>query len=380
MGRVQRLHKGSTCAARVTHTRQWYDLTGHRRGALFWPMSQQYKHAVPLNEHSLIANHNLFDILPHDIERTLLAGILNSSFVVLSKFLYGRPVGNEGNLKTEVIDVTMMPVPDPRGSNSDALLRVSSAFEKMKERSALQFLSERRMRRMAYTKAGRDASFRTSRIFLNSTWTTAVLSTTRSSKCSAWVMRARKALLDGLYDHLREFFENGRQKEELAISNKSRSKRKAALSPNEIAGQILAEVKSGQGHLLRAFRDFVDANKPTTALDLPASGLVKVHEDIFARDGSVRFLKGRKQIALVPTKNRKQAALVALIALRGMRGLIRIPLNAGDCVEVRKPYEKFVADRDKQLRAMVADRTGDPDLQEEVFASLADLIQHEANL
>ena len=219
-------------------------------------------------------------------------GILNSSFVVLSKFLYGRPVGNEGNLKTEVIDVTMMPVPDPRGSNPDALLRVSSAFEKMKERSALQFLSERRMRRMAYTKAGRDASFRTSRIFLNSTWTTAVLSTTRSSKCSAWVMRARKALLDGLYDHLREFFENGRQKEELAISNKNRSKRKAALSPNEIAGQILAEVKSGQGHLLRAFRDFVDANKPTTALDLPASGLAEVHEDIFARDGSVRFLKG----------------------------------------------------------------------------------------
>ena len=300
---------------------------------------------------------------------------------MLSKFLYGRPVGNEGNLKTEVIDVTMMPVPDPRGSNPDALLRVSSAFEKMKERPALQFLSERRMRRMAYTKAGRERELQdVSDISELDMDDRRALDDAVLEMLGLGNARARKALLDGLYDHLREFFENARQKEELAISNKNRSKRKAALSPNEIARQILAEVKSGQGHLLRAFRDFVDANKPTTALDLPASGLAEVHEDIFAREGSVKFLKGRKQIALVPTKNREQAALVAMIALRGVRGLIRIPLDAGDCVEVRKRYEKFVADRDKQLRAMVADRTGDPDLQEEVFASLADLIQHEANL
>lgn len=53
-------HKGSTCAARVTGTRGWYDLTGHERGSVFWPMAQQYKHAIPVNEHNLIANHNLF--------------------------------------------------------------------------------------------------------------------------------------------------------------------------------------------------------------------------------------------------------------------------------------------------------------------------------
>ncbi len=52
-------HKGATCAARVTDTRDWYDLTGHKRGAMFWPKSQQYKHSVPLNDHHLQANCNL---------------------------------------------------------------------------------------------------------------------------------------------------------------------------------------------------------------------------------------------------------------------------------------------------------------------------------
>ena len=46
-GEFKGWHKGATCAARVTDAREWYDLTGHRRGAMFWPKSQQYKHAAP---------------------------------------------------------------------------------------------------------------------------------------------------------------------------------------------------------------------------------------------------------------------------------------------------------------------------------------------
>jgi hypothetical protein len=46
-GEQQNIHTGATCAARVTENRTWYDLTGHRRGSMFWPMAQQYKHVVP---------------------------------------------------------------------------------------------------------------------------------------------------------------------------------------------------------------------------------------------------------------------------------------------------------------------------------------------
>ena len=85
-----------------------------------------------------------------------MGGILNSTFAVLSKFQYGRPVGNEGNLKTEVVDVTMMPVPDPRRCSAQTVTRVAKAFDAMKGREAFQLLSERRMRSMAFSKVGKE--------------------------------------------------------------------------------------------------------------------------------------------------------------------------------------------------------------------------------
>ena len=41
--------------------------------------------------------------------------MLNSTLVGLFKTFYGRFAGTEGNLKTEVVDVNLLEVPDPRG-------------------------------------------------------------------------------------------------------------------------------------------------------------------------------------------------------------------------------------------------------------------------
>jgi hypothetical protein len=178
----------------------------------------------------------------------------------------------------------MMPVPDPRGANPEVVRKVCVAFEKMKKRPTLQCLSERRMRRMAYTKAGRgrelDEISDSSELDMEDRYELddAILEMVGVGRA-----RDRKELLDRLYGHLREFFEAVRQKEELAIANKNRYKHKSAMSPAEIASQILAEIKNSHGGLLRAFRDFVDINKPYTTLDLPAIGVPEVHEDIFAQ-------------------------------------------------------------------------------------------------
>ena len=101
MGEKEGFHRGSTCSSRVTLTKSWYDITGHQRGAFFWPMAQQYKHTAPYNKDNLICNHRLFDIFPN-IDVTVFGGVLNSTWVALSKFQYGRPVGVEGHLDTEV--------------------------------------------------------------------------------------------------------------------------------------------------------------------------------------------------------------------------------------------------------------------------------------
>lgn len=375
-------HKGATCAARVTDTRTWYDLTGHRRGAMFWPKSQQYKHAAPFNEHDIQANCNLYDVIQNDgIDARVMAGILNSSFAVLSKFQYGRPVGNEGNLKTEVVDVTMMPLPDPRRREQAALRRVANAFEQLKTRPAMQFLSERRLRHMAFTKKGREHELDDVSDFCEldmddrRTLDDAIL-----EMLGVKNKRERADLIDKLYGYLGEFFEGVRQKEEKAIANKNKSNRRGITSPAEIAQQLFLEIKENRGELLRSYSNFIDMGRPFSTFDLPAAGVPEVHEDMFHPHGSVRFLKGRRQIAILPTKTREQAELVALVAGEGVRGLTRVPLDPKDCIALRKRYEAYIRDRSQRLRRMIEERTGDLDLQDKILEALTDLIHHETKL
>ena len=110
-------HTGSAIAGRA-RTRPWYDL-GLRdkpeRADVFWPMAQQYRHVVTLNNDLLPSNHNLFDLWARDPDRVRLPwAVLNSTITVLAKHQFGRPAGVEGNLKTEVVVVNMMLVPDLR--------------------------------------------------------------------------------------------------------------------------------------------------------------------------------------------------------------------------------------------------------------------------
>jgi len=191
--------------------------------------------------------------------------------------------------------------------------------------------------------------------------------------------RERDGLISGLYAYLGEFFESIRQKEEKAIANKNKAKSKAAFSPAELAAQILAEIKDTQGQLLRSYADFMDLNRPFSTFDLPTTGVPEIHEDMFAPQGSVRFIKGRKQIYMLPTKTPEQAALVVVIATYGGRGLTQVPLDPKDCESLKKRYETFIDNRTKRLKSMIADRTGDPDLQDRIFAALNDLILHETS-
>jgi hypothetical protein len=113
---------------------------------------------------------------------------------------------------------------------------------------------------------------------------------------------------------------------------------------------------------------------------LAAAGVPEVHEDMFHPHGSVRFMKGRRQIAILPTKTREQAALVVLVAAEGVRRLTRIPLDPNDCAALRKRYDGFIKNRSQQLRRMIEERTGDPDLQDGILEVLTDLIHHEMNV
>jgi N-6 DNA Methylase len=131
----------STCANREP----WYDLTYTKPGAFFWPMAQQYRHIIPANPENLICNHNLFDVHPFELSKeqvAVLQAIVNSTLVANFKTFYGRYAGTEGNLKTEVVDVNLLEVPDPRHVTKAVSKKLQDAFAKLCQRDTRGMVEE----------------------------------------------------------------------------------------------------------------------------------------------------------------------------------------------------------------------------------------------
>src|SRR5215831_1600813 len=106
-------------------------------------MAQQYRHIVPSNPERLVCNHNLFDVHPHQLngqDVDVLEAVLNSTLVANFKTFYGRYAGTEGNLKTEVIDVNLLEIPDPRGATRDVSAKLRKAFDLLCKRDTQPML------------------------------------------------------------------------------------------------------------------------------------------------------------------------------------------------------------------------------------------------
>ena len=130
----------STCVGREP----WYDLTFTKRGHFIWPKIQKYRHVIAYNKNQLIVNCNLYDVTVVD-ERCspdTLAAVLNSTLVCLFKFYFGRYAGTEGTLKTEVVDVNLLEVPDPRIVTKPVAKKLHDAFTKLCQRDTRHFVEQ----------------------------------------------------------------------------------------------------------------------------------------------------------------------------------------------------------------------------------------------
>ena len=379
-GEKQNLHRSATCSARVTDNREWYDLTGHQRAPVLWPKGHQYRHIAPANKERLVANCAMYEIYPPSNldEPSLWGGILNSTWVLLSALQFGRPVGNEGNWSTMVADVNMMLVPDPSIATTKLRDKVTQAFMKMEQRKALQFLSERRLRTMAYTSAGKVSELGSlSNLTELDMPDRRVLDDAVLEMLGVNSPTARQELIDELYVYLRDFFEATRQKEEKAIINKNTARRRERIRPADIAAQIYKEVSENEPDLLRQYDShFLDKSQPFDTYDLPADGEAKPYSDMLVAK-AVKFTKGAKtQVALIPTLTSSQAQLITLLANTGTRGLVRVPHNDADCIRTLEEYREFVDRRDERNKELIQERTSDEDTQEKILVALISLINH----
>jgi type I restriction-modification system DNA methylase subunit len=366
---------GSSCSSRATETRAWHDLTGHARGPVLWSMRHGYRHIAPINGHTLQCNKSFFDVFPIKVDESVLAGLLNSTIAVLGKFIFGRPVGVEGYWATEVSDAKMMLVPDPRKATADDRRRVAEAFRAMKDRKALGFVSERRLRRLKYEQQGKIDE-------LNQLDDRTELDMPDRWKLDDAVLRLigvadkdeRKKLLDKIYAHLRQHFEWTRQKEEQANRNKKLAKKKAPAGPAALAAEVIEQIKREHPNLMRSWQRHFLMDEPTfDTYELSIEGEPELIDDLIHAN-TLRFRKGRQTVCDVEARTPEQAALLIALAGAGVRGLVRVPHDGEKAAQLHRRFAEWWESRMATLRELVEQRTADEDLQDRTLGALQPLL------
>ena len=329
-------HTGSTVASRA-RTRPWYDLglrPKSERSDLIWPKSQQYRHVVALNKDQLPVNSNLYDVWVNDhVQPDLLWAALNSTVAVLAKHQFGRAAGVEGNLKTEVVDVNMMLVPDIRKAPPDAAQRAVAACERMSRRNARRYLYEE------FTLDDRheldDATLE-------------ILGIEDPDE--------RDALRDRLYRDVTEMQQSIRDREIIAQRDRRRSARRGASTPQDVADELWTEHQSSLD-LLQFPEDFI--TRPPNSrnwgdpFDLPSGevevGLAMIDADGMLMAGTIRV--GGRDGEIIDIGSVPQARFLEALSMCHREGQVRLPPDqvCDDAVNSFHQYRTELRDRITQL-------------------------------
>ena len=353
--------KRSTCAARDP----WYDLTSLvRPGIAFWPMAQQYRHIIAGNPERLICNHNLFDIAPGNLstlEAKSLVAILNSTLVGLFKTFYGRFAGTEGNLKTEVVDVNLLEVPDPRGISANLVKRLADALERMSQREVGRLVEEQlmdchtpdRARRIA---AGplmlsnelhqRDRQDLDDAVF-------ELLGVTDSQE--------RADLVARLYEATAHHFRDIRvvEIEKMQQRAKSNSQR---FSVHDLAADIwdAAELEDAT-----PLAEWV-AQWPESKMlvDIPEERPAVLSPSPMFDPNTVYFGKARKTHVDCPSRG--QAELVVRLANLGVSGQAKLPAELGPCLKLLDRMNVRIDKVMARFTGLAESRTGDERVRQEL--------------
>ena len=358
--------KRSTCKARDP----WYDLTALvNPGFALWPMAQQYRHIIAENPEHLICNHNLFDLINRNLSSTeigTLAAVLNSTLVALFKTFYGRFAGTEGNLKTEVVDVNLLEVPNPTGIPQALAEKLRNALESMQHRSVGRLVEEQLMDCHSPERAKRIAE---GPVVLSEE----LLQKDRRALDDAVFEllgvgdgRRRKQLVDRLYYETALHFRQIRVVE----IQKMEQRRKSAtrrFSAEELAADLWDAAELDD---MTPLKEWI-AKQPgaTAAVIIPevSPAHLSSHAKMFDNE-TVYFGKDRKTHVIC--RSREEAELVKLLADLGVHGPVNVPPKADGCAQLRKMIEERILIARSRFEELASTRTSLEEKQEEVVELL----------
>ncbi|MFZ1499859.1 MAG: N-6 DNA methylase [Giesbergeria sp.] len=378
-GEAQKFHSNPTCESRETNDSRWYDLSRLPRPSVILPKIQQYRLIAFLNPENLYQNSSLLGLYGLSAtEADYFAGVLNSTFGVVPRLLYARGLGNEGNSQLDVYSAKMLPVVASQSESGKK--KVGAAFKALTARKALSFIPERRMRQAAFEKQGKHGQLEQfSDLCELDMPDRRALDHTVLELLGVKTKKERDEWINRLYDYLRQFFEETRRKEEQAIVNKNTTKRKGAVSPQDLATQLAAELNTQEPHLFRSYKDFFNESgtgDSWIAREVPAEGLPEVHVDL--HDVGVRFMRGKKQTEFVSTPSEEHAALAVVAILEMRRETVQLPRSDTLCISLHRNFKAFLDTRNRRLRQVIAERVADEEVQEKVFALLVEQVRRGA--
>jgi len=314
-----------TCAARVP----WYDLSASERGDIFWTKSQRYRHLAAFNSIGVLCNCNLYYLKSlGEASAEVLAAVLNSTVVALNKHQFGRTMGGDPLLKTEVVDVKMMLVPDPRLASPDVQKRLTDA---------LASLRKRKINHLVDVDGTGDAPSGDLTNADRQQLDDAVLELLGVAD-----PKERQTLRAQLYREVTALFRSIRAAEKRMQAFRNQSARRGKITPRTLAQEIwdTYEVKPQ----LRTLQEWAQGHEAET-ITLPRAKALVVDSLFNPKSLSVAG-------TFIPLEHLDRARFAKALSDSGVSGAVHIPRNAEVCARALNEHEeqqKQLADEFSEL-------------------------------
>ncbi|MEK7832273.1 MAG: hypothetical protein AAB401_14355, partial [Acidobacteriota bacterium] len=256
-------------------------------------------------------------------------------------------------LKTEVVDVNMMLVPDPRCANREVRRKLEAALVSMSQREVGHLVD------VDSAEPG---------------WTGELALTDRQELDDAVLeligindAAERAALCDELYREITQLYRQIRIAEKKMQQHRSATARAGKQTAHSIAAEIWEELSPKP--LFQTPLAFVPPKAKTEEINLPLGRAKPVAGNMFQPDGV--------QIGdtFIETRHPARSQIVKELAALELTGKIGIPLEPAICQQSLKDYETARARHTAEFTDLAAGYTADETLQQRVVSELWKLVR-----
>ena len=342
-GEEEGFHLRSTCANRL----RWYELPTLERGATLWPMAQRYRHIIPLNASRIICNHNLFDVVPlGNLPAEVLTAVLNSTLVALCKHQFGRTMGGDPLLKTEVVDVKMMLVPDPSCASEAVRSRLTSALASMQKRRIHHLVAVD----SSDPKPTGDLAMPDRQQLDDAVLELLGIADPEEREC----------LRLELYAEMTRLYRSIRAAELRMNKFKAQKSRKGRITQQSIAGEIWDSFEPKPEYKMLA--DFA-AGQPYETIYLPA-GKAKAVNNLLAPHSL--FVNGE----YISLNEPQRVQYAKALSDAHISGAVAVPEDAAVCAAALKQYAAYEQQLNEDFETVAAEYTADEAMQKRVVHEL----------